>query len=230
MARARPLGVDLLHGLPRLDVVDVDARQRPVDEEQVEVVEAEVGQALVEGAQGVVAAVEAVVQLAGHEDLAAVDARAGDGLADALLVAVHLGGVDVPVADLERGRDRLGGLLGRDLVDAEARAAGSRRRCSGRWWGQQEPRRFLSVFGWRVACGAHCRWRAIGPVRQLPLRSVPSTRRSAVASASVAAGLQQRRTEQREHAGDRRGTGRHGERLAPRPRRRRRRRPARSPR
>jgi hypothetical protein len=77
------------------------ARQRPVDEEQVQVVEAEVGQRPVVGAQGVVAAVEAVVQLAGHEDLVAGDARARDGLADTLLVAVHLGGVDVPVADLE---------------------------------------------------------------------------------------------------------------------------------
>ena len=91
-----------------------------MDEEKVDVAEVEGRQGLLEGAQGVVAAVEAVVQLAGHEDLAAVDARAGDGLADALLVAVHLGGVDVPVADLEGRGHGLGGLLRRDLVDAEA--------------------------------------------------------------------------------------------------------------
>src|SRR3712207_9048874 len=64
-------GVDLLHRLPGLDVVHVDPGQRPVDEEEVEVLEAEVAERLVEGAQRVVPAVEAVVQLAGHEDLTA---------------------------------------------------------------------------------------------------------------------------------------------------------------
>jgi hypothetical protein len=37
-----------------------------------------------------------VAELAGDEDLAAVQARPGDGLAHLGLVAVHLGGVDVP--------------------------------------------------------------------------------------------------------------------------------------
>jgi 2,5-diketo-D-gluconate reductase A len=40
--------------------------------------------------------------------------------ADALLVAVHLGGVDVAVADLERLERRLLGVLRRNLEDAEA--------------------------------------------------------------------------------------------------------------
>ena len=35
------------------------------------------------------------------------------------LVPVHLGGVDVPVADLQRGLDRFGCFFGRDLEHAE---------------------------------------------------------------------------------------------------------------
>ena len=68
----------------------------------------------------VVVRVEAVVELAGDEDLAAVDAGGADGLADLLLVAVHLGGVDVPVADLERRERGVLGLLGLDLEHPEA--------------------------------------------------------------------------------------------------------------
>jgi hypothetical protein len=41
-------------------------------------------------------------------------------LADPLLVAVHLGGVDVPVTDLKGLTDRPGGVLGLDLEDPEA--------------------------------------------------------------------------------------------------------------
>jgi hypothetical protein len=64
--------------------------------------------------------VEAVVELARDVDVRAVDAGAGDAVADARLVAVHLGGVDVAVADGERALDRLWRLLRRDLEDAEA--------------------------------------------------------------------------------------------------------------
>jgi hypothetical protein len=119
--RLGPAGaVDLLQRLPRLDVVDVDGRQRPVDEEQVDVVELQLGERPVEGPERVVPAVEAVVELGGHEDLLARDAGVADALADALLVPVHLGGVDVPVTDLQGGLHRLRGLLRLDLVDAEA--------------------------------------------------------------------------------------------------------------
>ena len=61
-----------------------------------------------------------VVELGGDVDLVPGDAGGGDGLADALLVAVHLRGVDVPVADLEGGGHRRRGLRRRDLEDAEA--------------------------------------------------------------------------------------------------------------
>ena len=63
-------GVDLLHHLPAGHVVG-HAGQRPVDEEEVEVVEAQVGQAAVERPQDVVALEPVVVQLAGDEDVLA---------------------------------------------------------------------------------------------------------------------------------------------------------------
>jgi hypothetical protein len=44
--------------------------------------------------------------LGGDEDLAALQAGGGEGGADLGLVAVHLGGVDVAVAEAEGGLDR----------------------------------------------------------------------------------------------------------------------------
>jgi hypothetical protein len=54
--------------------------------------------------------VEAVVQLRGQEDLVAAEGL--DGLTDLGLVLVHLGRVDVAVADLERRRHGLDGVGG----------------------------------------------------------------------------------------------------------------------
>ena len=105
--------------LPRVDVA-VLGRERPVDQVQVEIVEAE----LVAGsrrtrAAGVVA-VGVVVQLGGDEQLVARDAGRGDRGADARFVAVHRRGVDRAVAGLERGADGPFGLVGRNLEHAEA--------------------------------------------------------------------------------------------------------------
>ena len=66
------VGVDPLQRLPGLDEV-ADLRQRPVDQEQVDVVQPQVGQRLVERLERVVVVVEAVVQLAGDEDLGRVE-------------------------------------------------------------------------------------------------------------------------------------------------------------
>src|SRR5215208_6364363 len=87
--------------------------------EEVEVVEAQLGQARVERPQDVVALEPVVVQLAGDEHFFSRDAGLADGDADLALVPVHLRGVDVPVTDLERGGRRLDGFLGLDLEDAE---------------------------------------------------------------------------------------------------------------
>jgi hypothetical protein len=91
-----------------------------VDEEEVDGVDAERGERAVERPARVVGTVVAVVELAGDVDVVAVEAGGADRLPDLPLVAVHLGGVYVPVADLERtgdGLDRLGGI---DLEYPEA--------------------------------------------------------------------------------------------------------------
>ena len=61
-------GVDPLQRPPGVDVV-ADLGQRPVDQEEVDLLQPQVGQGLVERLQGVVERVEAVVQLAGDENL-----------------------------------------------------------------------------------------------------------------------------------------------------------------
>src|SRR5690348_8870112 len=63
---------------------------------------------------------EGAVRFGGEEDLAPVQPGAAYRLADACLFAVHLRGVDVPVADLEGGTDDVGGHLRIDFVDTEA--------------------------------------------------------------------------------------------------------------
>ena len=73
----------------------------------------------VEGAARVVGLVEAVVELAGDVHVATVDARIADALPHAGLVLVHLGGVDVAIADIECLPDGLGGLTRVDLENAK---------------------------------------------------------------------------------------------------------------
>ena len=112
------VGVDLLQRLPCLDEIP-DLRQRPVDQEQVDGVDAQVGERLVGGLECVVVRVESVVELAGDEHLVARDVGPVDALTDLLLVAVHLGRVDVAVADVERGPHRVDRLLRLDLEHTE---------------------------------------------------------------------------------------------------------------
>src|SRR6201996_7979637 len=113
--------VELLQRPPGLhEVTAVPARQRPVDQEQVDVLGAESLERPCEGLAGIVGLVRVVAQLAGDEDLTAVEARPGDGVAYFGLVAVHLGGVDVPVPGLERRAHRGRRVLRRDLKDTEA--------------------------------------------------------------------------------------------------------------
>ena len=47
--------------------------------------------------------VEGVVELAGDEHLVTGKTAVGDGPAHVWLVAVHLGGIDVPISRIERG-------------------------------------------------------------------------------------------------------------------------------
>ena len=158
--RAGPTVLDELgEGPPGRDVVAVvQRRQRPVDQEQVDLLEPQLGQRLVERAPGVVGPVVAVVELAGDPELLAGDVSGLERLADLLLVPVHLRGVDVPVADLERLGDHVGGLRRRDLEDAEAELRDLGLVVQGRWSG----RSYLSVTDSRAVHSAR------GPRRQCP--------------------------------------------------------------
>jgi hypothetical protein len=81
-----------------------------VDQEQVEIVEAERLERAVEGLSGVVGPVRAVGELAGDEYLTTIQARLTNGIPDFSLVPIHLGGIDVPVTGLQGGDDRLRGV------------------------------------------------------------------------------------------------------------------------
>ena len=91
-----------------------------MDQEQVDIVGAQRLQRLVERTSCFVGFMKAVVELARHEHVGAVDSGVADTLPDLALIAVHLRGVDVAIADVQRGPDGLGGVIGVDLVHAEA--------------------------------------------------------------------------------------------------------------
>src|SRR5580693_1670097 len=113
--------VELLQRPPGLHVVTaVPGRQWPVDQEQVDVLGAESLERPFESLAGIVGLVRVVAQLAGDEDLTAVQARPRDGVAYLALVAVHLGGVDVPVPGLKRRAHRGRRVLRLNLEDTEA--------------------------------------------------------------------------------------------------------------
>src|SRR5215211_2968434 len=121
--RARPpVCVELLQCLPGRDKVTVvERRQRPVDQEQVNVVEAEGLQGLVERPPSVVGSVVGVVQLARHEDVTAIDPRSPDAFTDTLLVAVRLRRIDVAITDVQCLAHRISCLRGIDLEDTESK-------------------------------------------------------------------------------------------------------------
>src|SRR3954468_19790339 len=89
-------------------------------DEQVDLLDAELGCALLEPVQRLVVAVVGDPDLGLQEYLGAVEARGAHRVADLALVAVGGGRVDQAVAVAQRGLDGGGGLLGRALEDAEA--------------------------------------------------------------------------------------------------------------
>jgi hypothetical protein len=101
-----------------------------VQQEEIDVVDAEPQQAAVEAGECLIVAVVADPELGDDEDLVAVDRGASDPLADLALVAVGGGRVDERVAVRDRGLDRARRLLRRALEDAEPGRRASRRRCS----------------------------------------------------------------------------------------------------
>src|SRR6201993_1235321 len=113
---------EFFEDFPRGDeVTTVERRQGPMNEEQVDVIGIQSFQRPIERAARVVGLVEAVVELAGDENVGPVEAGVANALADSLLVAIHLRGVDVSVADLQGRPDRRGGLARIDLIHTETK-------------------------------------------------------------------------------------------------------------
>ena len=135
---------EIFHGAPRFEDGDVRGaedgalapRERPVDEVQIEVVEAEIAKGSATRGGDVLGGVVVVPQLGGDEELGAWDRDAGGGVGDRaggglsrhrqaqlvpdeLLIAVHLGAVDVPVAGVQRGANRRAALLAVQVRGAE---------------------------------------------------------------------------------------------------------------
>ncbi len=89
-----------LEGPPGREV-EVTLRQWPVDEQQVDLLEAKALQGVRQPIHGPVIALEVTVELGGDEELVAGQAATGERTADTQLVAVAHGGVDVAVAGLD---------------------------------------------------------------------------------------------------------------------------------
>ena len=96
------------------------ARQRLVEDQQVELIDAELAGALVERVQGLLVAVVADPDLRLDEHVVAGDAGAADPLADLALVAVRRGRVDEAIGLCESGLDGARGLVRRALEHAQA--------------------------------------------------------------------------------------------------------------
>ena len=90
-----------------------------MQDEQVQVVDAELAGSFLPGVQRLVVAVVADPDLGLDEHVGTVEAGAADAFADLPLVAVGGGGVDVPVAGSKRGLDGRRRLLRGALEDAQ---------------------------------------------------------------------------------------------------------------
>jgi hypothetical protein len=91
-----------------------------VEDEQVDLLDAELPGALLEAVQRLLAAVVRDPDLRFEEDVGAVEAGSADRVGDLALVAIGGGGVDVAVTDIERGADGVARLVRRRRKDAEA--------------------------------------------------------------------------------------------------------------
>jgi hypothetical protein len=119
------------HGLGERDL-----RVRPMHHEQIDLVDAEILQALVDRARKVIGAQIFVRHLGGEENLVARHPRCADPFADAAFGAVFPRGVDVAISELERGGDDLAAIAqrGRAVTDGRHLGAvrgqfGDRREC-----------------------------------------------------------------------------------------------------
>jgi hypothetical protein len=100
-AASTPVSRELFKDFPGGDKVpSVERGQRPVNQEQVDIIGIQGSQSFIERAARVIGLVKAVVELAGNENLGAVETGVADSLADSLVILIHLRSVDVPVSDV----------------------------------------------------------------------------------------------------------------------------------
>ena len=97
-------------------------RQRLVQQQQVDLLDPQLGCALIERVERLVIAVVADPDLGLDEDLSAIYTGAADRVADLALVPVRRCRVDVPIPRSECGPDGMRRLLGRSLKHAQADA------------------------------------------------------------------------------------------------------------
>src|SRR5437899_13055228 len=88
-------------------------RHGPVDEVQIDVVEAELAATLLERPQRGLVALVVVPELGRDEDLFARDPALPNRGSEVALVPIQFRGIEQAVSDLEGGRDRVAGLLAR---------------------------------------------------------------------------------------------------------------------
>ena len=111
-------GLDLAEGLQGL--AQRDGLARPVDEQQVDIAGVQVSQAVFGAAFHVRVREVVGPDLRRDEHVLPVDGRVPDGAAHLGLVAVHAGGVDMTVADIERHAHRVDALAPAQRPSAEA--------------------------------------------------------------------------------------------------------------
>ena len=129
------------------DVTPVQGGQRPVHEEEVDVVGAQVLKRALDRGGGPLGLMVGVVDLRGDEQVFARDSRGLERRPDLGLVAVHLSGVDVTVSDFEGTAHRVVRVLGRDLVGAETEYGDGRACREGE--GRNRGRGRGGACGWR---------------------------------------------------------------------------------
>ncbi len=113
------VGEESLEGPPGLDIL-IEHRQWPVDQEEIEDLDAQSLHAVLERGQRPVVSVAPVGEFGGDEDLLTGHLRTCDGFADTLFVPIPLSSVDEPVTGVECGCDRRCGLVGWDEKHTEA--------------------------------------------------------------------------------------------------------------
>jgi hypothetical protein len=117
IARAA-LGVELLEGSPGLQAF---ARDRPMQQIEIDVVETQPRQARVERSASRIESLVGIPQFGRDEYLVTPESTRSDRFADLVLISIGLRGVDVAVAEAQSGGDRIvSALAASRLPDAKS--------------------------------------------------------------------------------------------------------------